>query len=313
VTGTGLPRPARVRRAGAVLAAFALALYVVARSTGAGWDVVVLCGLVAVLVAGALLPVPALAHVRVRAEAPRDATAGRPLRITVGLTGRARGLQVRVRAPEGSWLRADAPCRGDAVVVPARRGLVPGVVVELRGASPLGLLAWRRLVTVPLERPIEVGPMPTPVPFRAAPGRALTPRDDARAGAEGDDLTRGVREYVDGDPIRRLHWPASAATGTLMVRELEGPRRPHLIVVVDLRGHEPEAAASAAAGLANDALRHGALVELATAEAEGPRLAAVGSRAEVGRRLARAVAGAPAAGPFRAGAQVERLGHRERA
>lgn len=308
MNGGRVPVPAGVRRTGVVLGAFALAIYVVARSTGAGWDVVVLCGLVAVLVAGTLLPVPMLAGVRVRASAPRDATVGRPLTIDLELSGRARGLRVRVRDPEGSWLRADAPVVGDTVVVPARRGVIRAVRVELRAASPLGVVTWRRRVTVKLPAEIEVGPRPTPTPFRASPGRALTPREDARAGAEGEDLVRGVREYVDGDPIRRLHWPASAHTGSLMVRELEGPRRPHVIVVVDLRGPDPESVASIAAGLANDALRHGALVELATAEPDGPRLAVVTTPTEVGRRLARAVVGAPAAGPFSTGAQVTRLG-----
>jgi uncharacterized protein (DUF58 family) len=291
-----------------VVAAFAFALYVVARSTGAGWDVVVLCGLVAVLVAGTLLPVPALARVRAGAEAPRDATVGRPVGVQLRLAGRARGLRVRVRAPAGEWMRADAPCTGETVVTPAHRGVVRALTVELQAAAPLGLVTWRRRVEVLLPAAIEVGPRPTPTSFRASPGRALTPRDDARAGAEGDDLVRGVREYVDGDPIRRLHWPASAHTGSLMVRELEGPRRPHVIIVVDLRGSDPEPVASQAAGLANDALRRGGLVELATAEPDGPRLAVVTTPVEVGRRLARAVAGAPASGPFASGAQVQRLG-----
>ena len=57
-----------------------------------------------------------------------------------------------------------------------------------------------------------------------------------------------------------------------MVREYEGPRRPLVILVVDLRGPDPELVASRAAGMADDALRAGARVELATAEVDGPRL-----------------------------------------
>lgn len=308
MSGGRLPVPAGVRRTGVVLGAFAFAIYVIARSTGAGWDVVVLCGLLAVLVAGTLLPVPALARVRVAASAPRDATVGRPLAVTLTLRGRARSLRVRVRTPDGPWLWADAPTTGETVIVPDRRGVLRTLRVELRAASPLGVVTWRRRFSVRLPAEVEIGPRPEPTPFHATPGRALTPREDARAGAEGEDLVRGVREYVDGDPIRRLHWPASAHVGALMVRELEGPRRPHVIVVVDLQGPDPEPVASVAAGLANDALRHGALVELATAESEGPRLAVVTTPTEVGRRLARAIAAPPAAGPFTSGAQVQRVG-----
>jgi uncharacterized protein (DUF58 family) len=188
--------------------------------------------------------------------------------------------------------------------------VVHEIVVEASAASPLGLFAWRRRVAVVLEAPVDVGPRPVPPPAQARPGHARTAPDDARLGGEGDDLTRGVREYVDGDPIRRLHWPASANRGALMVRELEGPRRPHLVVVVDLRGTDPEGCASIAAGYANAALARGAQVELATAEAAGGRVGAVTNPVQVGRRLARAVPGPPPRGPYPAGAHVERFGTR---
>jgi hypothetical protein len=78
--------------------------------------------------------------------------------------------------------------------------------------------------------------------------------------------------------------------------------------VVDLRGPDPEAVASRAAVMADDALRAGARVELATAEVDGPRLGDVPTPLHVGRRLARAVVGPPAQGPFPTGATVHRLG-----
>lgn len=124
----------------------------------------------------------------------------------------------------------------------------------------------------------------------------------------GDDTTRGVREYVDGDPIRSVHWPATARTGTIMIRELEGPRRPQVVIVADLRGPDPEGVASRAAGMADDALRQGARVHLATAEVGGPHLGEVPTALHVGRRLARAVVGGPAVGSFPADASVHHLG-----
>ena len=79
-----------------------------------------------------------------------------------------------------------------------------------------------------------------------------------------------------------------------MIRELEGPRRPHVVIIADLRGPDPEGVASRAAGMADDALRQGARVQLATAEVDGPRFGDVPTSLHVGRRLARAVVGAPA-------------------
>jgi uncharacterized protein (DUF58 family) len=187
------------------------------------------------------------------------------------------------------------------------------LVVEVRSASPLGLAAWRRRVRVALEHPLEVAPRPSTMRYDATQGSDREAQTSPRSSTLGHDDTRGVRGYVDGDPIRLVHWPATARTGAVMVRELEGPKRSRLLVVVDLRAPGPdaddevEAAASRAAGLAIAALEQGTLVDLATVEAGGPRIAPVRSALEVGRRLARAVAGAPAPGTVPAGTEIRHI------
>ena len=52
-----------------------------------------------------------------------------------------------------------------------------------------------------------------------------------------DDQT--VREYRDGDDLRRIHWPATARTGELMVRQEDRPAKRRAVVVLDSRssGH----------------------------------------------------------------------------
>ena len=112
----------------------------------------------------------------------------------------------------------------------------------------------------------------------------------------GDDTVRGVRDYATGDPIRIVHWPATARWGELMVKELEDPTAPEIVISVDLRGQpdRTEAAASLAAGLARAGLQVGLAVSLLTAETGGPRAGPVSTPVQAGRRLARAVAdGAP--------------------
>ena len=42
-----------------------------------------------------------------------------------------------------------------------------------------------------------------------------------------------LREYVDGDDPRLIHWPTSARMGTLMLREHVELRRPEFTVVLD--------------------------------------------------------------------------------
>jgi uncharacterized protein (DUF58 family) len=44
----------------------------------------------------------------------------------------------------------------------------------------------------------------------------------------------GVREYVEGEPLRAVHWATSARRGELMVRELEDIPRESVAVVLDV-------------------------------------------------------------------------------
>lgn len=60
-----------------------------------------------------------------------------------------------------------------------------------------------------------------------------------------DDVS--VREYRDGDDLRRIHWPATAKTGDLMVRQEDRPATRRVVLVVDDRaanGHTPRSSAS---------------------------------------------------------------------
>jgi len=151
---------------------------------------------------------------------------------------------------------------------------------------------------VGLDRPIEVGPRPLDS-VRAEPpsGRVDDGANAGHASSQVADAVRTIREYVPGDPIKLVNWAATARAGEVMVKELESPVAPAVVISVDLgRGGEAaEHAASRAAAIALSSLQLGLPVFLLTAEAAGPRSGPVTSAVEVGRRLARAVPGTPAA------------------
>lgn len=119
-------------------------------------------------------------------------------------------------------------------------------------------------------------------------GQGEGPEDNLQPAltASGDDFF-ALREYVPGDDLRRVHWPSSARSGDLVVRQSEGHRRGSLDVIADLRsgahvGESAEAVVAAAASLAMSALRVGMHVRVRTSSGldSGP------------------VAGAPAAAPI---------------
>jgi len=58
---------------------------------------------------------------------------------------------------------------------------------------------------------------------------------ESSAGRSGQSLVpMGVREYRPGDDLRRVHWPATARRGSLMVKEVEVDLAPYFSVFIDL-------------------------------------------------------------------------------
>jgi uncharacterized protein (DUF58 family) len=290
-------RPTRLLGA---LIGFSVALLLVARTTGAGWTLVVVCCVAAAAVVGAVWPAVVLRRLTVDVHAPADGVAGRPLALSVALGGTRSPVRVTVSDPPGTAVAAMPPVSGTVMVTPATRGVVTEVRVECESAAPLGLMWWRRHRTVALERAIDVAPHPIEEGLAAS----------ALAARPGGEAVRTLREYVAGDAARLIHWPSTARRGELVVKELEEPDRPGLVLRVEL-GTDPETAevvAGRAMGAALGALRAGLQVTLLTAEASGPRAGLVRSPIEAGRRLARAVPGRPAEGPTPDGAVVVRMG-----
>jgi uncharacterized protein (DUF58 family) len=301
--------PPRVGRGVVLLIALSAAFFGIARTTGAGWIVVLLCALVGCVVVSFGAPLPSLRLAALRARAPRDGTVGQSSQLELSVFSGGSSLKVRALDPTSEWVSADPPAAGELFVTPARRGVLEAVEVEVESGSPLGLVRWRRKLRLPLAVPMEVGPRPIEGSTADLLSAGHIGSTTELRGRLGHESVRGVRDYVAGDPIRAVHWPATAHRGYLMVKELEDPDVPRLTLVVDLRGHADlaEVVASRAAGLVIDALGRGLSVTVVTAERSGGVIGEVLSPLEAGRRLARAVAAAPPDGPLPAGSVVVRL------
>src|SRR5690606_5746117 len=87
-------------------------------------------------------------------------------------------------------------------------------------------------------------------------------------GRSGEDFA-ALRPYIVGDDLRRVHWPSSARTGDLLVRQHDIPWQGRVCVVLDLRRQATdevtlERAISAAASVLRTHLRRGDHVRLVT-------------------------------------------------
>ena len=250
----------------------------------------------AVFIVGIVWPMIAMRTIDIDVVGPRDATVGDRISLALRITGRVSRIEVRLLDPPGEWRRTVAPGSGELVHVAMRRGVFRLVRIEARSGGPLGIFLRRRTLWVRLAAPVSVAPRAVTMRYepQALP-LGLTTALTTPTTAPGGDFVRTVRPYAPGDAARLVHWPTSARTGELAVRELEPPALTGVAIVVDLRGPEEQAeiVASRAAGLGRAALAAGAHVLLLTTEPSGPVVAPASSRLELGRRLARATRDTP--------------------
>lgn len=185
-----------------------------------------------------------------------------------------------------------------------RRGVYRQIRVELSSDAPFGVLRVQRTRTLDLPAELLVGPPAVEhrvgVAHITGDDRSVQPVGVALRG----DSVRSVRPYVAGDPSHLVHWPTSARTGSLVVRELEPPASEGVALVVDLRdpsgGADPDAVESAAGraqGAIEGLLRAGSRVMLCTSQADGPLAVEITGADDALRRLARADSGLPAGPP----------------
>ncbi len=154
-------------------------------------------------------------------------------------------------------LRPGGAARLRYEVVGAARGVHELGPVEVALRDPFGVARRRqliggtdKLVVYPPVHRLAVG-----LPLRGLTGTGGGSRP--RPGATGDELAT-VREYVQGDDLRKVHWATTAHRGQLMVRQDESPQRPDALILLDVRAgahrgtgvdHSLETAASAAASV----------------------------------------------------------------
>src|SRR5947207_8624078 len=139
----------------------------------------------------------------------------------------------------------------------------------VKAFDPLGIYAISRRFLADTE--LLVYPVPDEVTELALSGaERFGVRELPVAAVRGSGVDPdGVREYVPGDPLRRMHWKLTARTGRLSVIEFEESRAVRVVIALDTSvqvqaGHGPQSTfeylVRTAASIAQQAIRHGSAV-----------------------------------------------------
>ena len=137
-----------------------------------------------------------------------------------------------------------APSHDNAVetryeLMPMKRGVYKWSEILVTSYDSLGLIRVdAHYKTEPFTITIHPSKIPTSVDLGAMAGWGANQSDDGRNRGYGME-PRGIREYASGDSLRHVHWPSTARTGKLQVKEFDTGFNTSLRVLVQLtRGTE---------------------------------------------------------------------------
>jgi uncharacterized protein (DUF58 family) len=232
----------RLRKRAAGLAMGAGVLFFLGTNVRAGWLFVIAALLLGAVVAGVVLPLWAVRGLLAELDVPAETRQREPALVDVRLTNPTRGVRwelvvadehLEPTAVFAGGIRPGGRFEATTLRTPMRRGWIGTAEVEVRSAAPFGVAERRRRLpvrasTLVLPAVVPLGELAFVEPVGTSE-RAL--HSSPRRGTGPDYL--GVREYRAGDSMRHVHWPSTARTGAVMVREFEQERTRRLAIVVD--------------------------------------------------------------------------------
>lgn len=223
--------------AGWLLLGLSIFFFGAATNTLSGWLYVISGVIFALLVVGAILPERSLRRLQITRVPIEPVSAGNDLTIELILENAAASPKTLIQVQDLLPHVLDQPVKTVVEMIPAqdtyrwvyyqptqRRGVYRWHEVQLRTGTPIGLFWCRRSREVKAKAIVY----PTILPLSRCPlvdeiGREenLQYSSNRRSQVSTEGLTRALRPYRWGDPIRSIHWRTSARYGQFRVRELE--------------------------------------------------------------------------------------------
>ncbi len=165
-----------------------------------------------------------------------------PMRLSRNDEGVVR-IRIAATPRTGRWLSAANSATAERVFVDgteataelawpvdtSKRGIELVGPTVLEANDPFGV---RRRVYATREQTAvlivpKVSPVDVPEALQSSP-------DSAESRMRGADVFESLREYVTGDPLKLIHWKASARAGELMVRRNVDTHIPRVMVILDV-------------------------------------------------------------------------------
>lgn len=183
-----------------------------------------------------------------RRIAPQRAAPGAPVTVTIDVHNRGRGpaplMLLEDRLPRGLGGRSRFAVSGiepggrrstPYELRPARRGRYHIGPLEMSFIDPFALASVRGRATAQSEILVYPSFEQLGLPRDLGERRSVaTAAQRQPMGATGEEFYT-LREYADGDDLRRVHWPSTAKRRKYMIRQEETPWQTRATIVIDDR------------------------------------------------------------------------------
>jgi uncharacterized protein (DUF58 family) len=227
---------------GALLTVLSIFFFAAATNTLAGWLYVISGVNFALLLVAYILPARTMKELKIQRSPIQPVSAGESISIELALTNHGKSdkglMQVYDSLPQGIADQAHTPQVIDQLLAGAisrwnypldtkKRGVFEFQAVQIVTANPFGLFRSRRSLFP--NQPQRAIVYPQVLTLSQCPLIDQIGRDDSPKvysqnlvnSNANEGLTKALRPYRWGDPLRLIHWRTSAKFGELRVRELE--------------------------------------------------------------------------------------------
>ena len=255
-----LPRRLRVTFEGKAFILITLAVGVAAVNTGNNLIYLAFCMNLSLIIVSGLLSEWTLRNVFLSAQAASDAFQGEESFLAVKCSAEIKRfpsislvLRMRFGAETITVPFPDIPPRGTATRIagfrPERRGPLGTIPGTLSTRFPFSL--FDKSMDVRIHTDLLVYPRPIFPTFHGGTPQEAGPSETPWAAGRSGAFPRGAREHLPSDPVRDIHWKATARLEKWMVKEREAEAAPfvELNVPVPCPPNEFETRLSEACGM----------------------------------------------------------------
>ncbi len=250
----------RIKRSGSIFIGVAIFLGIAAANTANNLLYILVSAMLSTMLVSGVLSMLNLRRLRIRLVPPPEIYAGRPARFRFFIKKESRipSFLIKVSSEDSSHFlpMVDTGWTGGEITLTfPKRGAVNSLRITISSEFPIG--TFERMTEIEEMVDLIVFPSPHRTARFISSGESRAGSDGSTTSVERDfEEIKEIRDYMM-DPIKLIHWKATARKGKLMVREMTSQKNSPVIIDLEEIEGDTETKLSKATYLINELMKEG--------------------------------------------------------